>query len=114
MPNESSGAGPVVQAGAVTPNSAGPPAPPPAAATPRSDPAGNDRPVLSVLRGEPTEAELAAVIAVLAVASRAAAARASPPTPAGASRSAWSAPSRRLRESLSPGPGAWRRSAFPR
>jgi len=97
MPNESSGAGPAGQAGAVTPNSA-----------------GNDRPVLSVLRGEPTEAELAAVIAVLAVASRAAAARAGPPTPAGASRSAWSAPSRRLRESLSPGPGAWRRSAFPR
>jgi hypothetical protein len=61
-----------------------------------------------VVRGEPTAAELAAVVVVLA-------GRASgqgPPTPA--PRSEWAAKSRQLRPQLHPGPGAWRASALPR
>ena len=73
-----------------------------------------DRPVLSIVRGQPTEAELAAVVAVLAVRARAAAALASVPGPAGASRSTWSDRSRQLREPIAPGRGAWRASALPR
>ena len=59
------------------------------------------RPFLSVVRGQPTAAELAAVVSVLA-------ARASPrrpcPAPARASGSSWSDRSRLLRESIAPGP----------
>lgn len=72
------------------------------------------RPVLSVVRGQPTETELAAVVAVLAVRARAAAALASQPGLAGASRSAWSERSRQLREPIVSGHGAWRASALPR
>ena len=72
------------------------------------------RPVLSIVRGQPTEAEIAAVIAVLAVRARAAAALASVPGPASASHSAWSDRSRRLREPIVRGHGAWRASALPR
>jgi acyl-CoA carboxylase epsilon subunit len=97
MPNESSVADPGGQAGAVTADSAGPPV----------------QPVLSVLHGEPTEAELAAVITVLAARSRAAAESAGRPAPARASRSTWSAKSRLLRVHMTPGPGGWRRSALP-
>jgi hypothetical protein len=103
MPNGSSVASPGGQADAVTGDSGGPSQPDPPAA----------RPVLSVLRGQPTEAELAAVITVLAVRS-AAAARASRPTPASGSRSTWSAKPRLLRVHLAPGADAWRRSALPR
>ena len=70
------------------------------------------RPLLYVVRGEPTDAELAAVVTVLAA--RTAAASARVPTPARAVRSSWSDRSRLMRESMSPGPGAWRRSALPR
>ncbi|HEX6934668.1 MAG TPA: acyl-CoA carboxylase epsilon subunit [Streptosporangiaceae bacterium] len=69
------------------------------------------RPFISVARGQPTEAELAAVVTVLAARAAAAAAV---PAPARASRSSWSEPSRLMRESVVPGPGAWRRSALPR
>jgi hypothetical protein len=120
MPNGSSVASPGGQAGAVTGNSAGPtPGGQPGALTEHSggasqpDPPAAARPVLSVLRGEPTEAELAAVITVLAARS-AAAAFASRPAPASASRSSWSANSRLLRAPLQAGPGGWRRSALPR
>jgi hypothetical protein len=76
-------------------------------------PAGNDdrpegRPFLRVVRGDPTPEELAALVAV--VMARSAEADAAPAAP---SRSAWSDRSRQLRGSLSPGPGAWRRSALP-
>jgi Acyl-CoA carboxylase epsilon subunit len=66
-----------------------------------------DEPFLRVLRGEPTDEELAAVVAVLA--GRAAAAPAGPGRPP--ARSAWAAPTARLRRPLHPGPDAWRRSA---
>src|SRR6266704_3484047 len=67
MPNESSVARPGAQPG---------PAPANSARAGHSDPAGPGWPVLSVVRGQPTDAELAAVIAVLAARSRAGAARA--------------------------------------
>ncbi|HUZ56620.1 MAG TPA: acyl-CoA carboxylase subunit epsilon [Streptosporangiaceae bacterium] len=72
------------------------------------------RPVLSVLRGQPTEAELAAVVAVLGVRAHAAAALASAPGPASASHSAWSDRSRLLREPIVRARGGWRASALPR
>ena len=79
-----------------------------------------DRPpvLLSVVRGNPTDAELAALVTVLAA--RAGAAAAAPisaagqPTPARGTRSRWSDKSWLMRASLSPGPDAWRRSVLPR
>jgi len=94
MPNESPLTGPGSHAGPV--------------------PGDGGQPVVSVIRGKPTDAELAAVIAVLAKKVRARAAAAWLPTPASASRSAWSMRSSLVRESLTPGPGAWKRSALPR
>jgi acyl-CoA carboxylase epsilon subunit len=73
--------------------------------------AADARPFLYVVRGEPTEAELAAVVTVLA-AREAASDRGT--APARAVRSTWSNRSRLMRASISPGPGAWRRSALPR
>ncbi|MGH3187611.1 MAG: acyl-CoA carboxylase subunit epsilon [Streptosporangiaceae bacterium] len=69
-------------------------------------PAG--RPYLRVVRGDATPEEVAALVAVLMARSAEAEA-----APAASSRSAWSDRSRRLRGLLSPGPGAWRRSALP-
>jgi hypothetical protein len=69
---------------------------------------------LSVVRGNPTDTELAALVAVLAARAGAAAAAAEVPTPARAPRSRWSDKSCLMRASLSPGPDAWRRSALPR
>ena len=62
-------------------------------------------PLLTVLRGEPTAEQLAALVAVLAARS----AGAEPAQPAAASL--WSAP--QLRSPLHPGPGAWRASSLP-
>ncbi|HEX2264281.1 MAG TPA: acyl-CoA carboxylase subunit epsilon [Pseudonocardiaceae bacterium] len=59
------------------------------------------------MRGEPSDEELAALIAV--VAELASAAAGQPRTP----RSAWADPARRLRVPLRPGSGAWRVSALP-
>jgi hypothetical protein len=65
-------------------------------------------PVLSVLRGEPTPDELAAVLVVLA--SR------GPAQPADEDKrpSLWSSPGQTLQAPLFPGPGAWRASGLPR
>ena len=73
-----------------------------------------DQPFLRVVRGNPTAEELAAVTIVLAARARAAAAAAQPAASTPARRSDWSARSRLLRESVSPGPGGWKRSALPR
>ena len=63
------------------------------------------RPLLTVVRGEPTPEQLAALIAVLSA--RAGAGNGGePPVP-----SLWARP--QLRGPLSPGPGAWRASALP-
>ncbi|HUA40204.1 MAG TPA: acyl-CoA carboxylase subunit epsilon [Streptosporangiaceae bacterium] len=66
------------------------------------------RPVLQVVRGEPTAAELAAVLVVLG-------GRASHlHTPdARPRRSAWAAKDRMMRPPVIAGPGAWRASALP-
>jgi hypothetical protein len=66
--------------------------------------------VLRVVRGDATPDEIAALVAVLALRGRAVSAGATPGQP----RSEWSARSRLMRDPLSPGPGAWRRSALPR
>jgi hypothetical protein len=72
--------------------------------------AAGPRPLLSVLRGEPTPEELAAVIVVLT-------ARSSGTDRAPARQrpgSAWTAKSRMLRPPLTAAPGAWRASGLPR
>jgi hypothetical protein len=65
-----------------------------------------------VVRGEPSDAEVAALTVVLA----AVAARGGGPggTRATPVRDLWSDPAARLRTPLHPGPGAWRASAWPR
>jgi hypothetical protein len=80
-----------------------------------------DEPLLKVVKGDPTPAELAAVVS--AVSAKLAAAQsttaATPTASAGshprASRQAtgWAAYWRNVRQPLQPGPGAWRRSALP-
>ncbi|MQA14007.1 MAG: acyl-CoA carboxylase subunit epsilon [Pseudonocardiaceae bacterium] len=67
-----------------------------------------NRPLLRVVRGDPSDDELAALTAVLAATASQPAPE--PPRP----RSAWGDPARRLRTPLHPGPGAWRASALPR
>jgi hypothetical protein len=67
---------------------------------------GTSEPLLRVVRGEPTDVELAALVAV--VAARASGEAAEPPAP----RSRWAAP--RPRPELRHGPGAWTGSALPR
>ncbi len=65
-------------------------------------------PVLRVVRGEPSAAELAALVAVLG---------ARPTTRADgapAGRSPWNDPARLVRGPVAPGAGGWRRSALPR
>lgn len=64
-----------------------------------------ERPLLSVVRGEPSPEELAALVAVI---SARAAAAGEPDAPA---RPAWGAPV--LRGPLPHGPGAWRSSGLP-
>ncbi|MGH3823135.1 MAG: acyl-CoA carboxylase subunit epsilon [Pseudonocardiaceae bacterium] len=59
------------------------------------------------MRGEPSDEELAALVAVLVELAEAATAE---PT---ATRRAWADPTHRLRTSLRPGPGAWRALALP-
>jgi hypothetical protein len=64
------------------------------------------RALFSVVRGDPTDAELAALTVVLAATAR-------PPAPAPPTRSAWSDPAARLRRPLPVGPDAWRTSLWP-
>ena len=66
-----------------------------------------ERPVLTVVRGEPSADELAALVAVVAAASAAGSAAHHHPT-----RSAWSDPLRSVRAPLPR--GGWRGSSAPR
>ena len=75
--------------------------------TASEDASAAGRPLLRVLRGQPTPEQLAALVAVVAARATAGGDDAPPPT-----RSLWSAPV--LRSPLSPGPGAWRASGLPR
>jgi hypothetical protein len=74
----------------------------------QSSPEAEQVPVLRVARGEPSAAELAAVVVVLrARAGRPAASRPERP-------SRWAARDRLVRLPPPAGPGAWRASALPR
>jgi hypothetical protein len=63
------------------------------------------------VRGNPTDAELAAVVAVLAAA---AASAGGGTEPTAADEGGWSAYWRGLRPVVAPGPGSWRASGWPR
>jgi hypothetical protein len=67
-------------------------------------------PMLTVVRGNPSAEEIAALVAVLTART----APASAGETAGRPRNKWSAKSRLLREPLPRGPGEWRASALPR
>lgn len=69
----------------------------------------SERPHLRVVKGNPSDEELAALVAVVSTLGAAAASE-SPEQP----RSAWSDRRVMVREPLAHGPGAWRSSAFPR
>jgi hypothetical protein len=68
--------------------------------------AGSDDPLFTVVRGNPTEEELAALVAVFALRGRS---EDEPP----ASESGWSAYWRSVRAPVQPGPEAWRMSGRP-
>ncbi|WP_410656373.1 acyl-CoA carboxylase subunit epsilon [Amycolatopsis sp. lyj-112] len=68
-----------------------------------------DTPLLRVVRGNPSDAELAALTAVVAAASVARA-----PRPAPKRDSWWADKTSLVRAELAPGDGAWRASALPR
>jgi hypothetical protein len=67
------------------------------------------RALFRVVRGGPTDEELAALTVVLAAAAAAPRERPGP-----AVRSRWSDPAARFRTALQPGPGAWRTHFWPR
>ncbi|KRF27227.1 acyl-CoA carboxylase subunit epsilon [Phycicoccus sp. Soil802] len=67
-----------------------------------------DRPPMRLVRGDATPEEVAAVMAVLSAVAGPA------PEPAPRHTSQWAARAPALRRTLSPGPGAWRASAWPR
>jgi hypothetical protein len=69
-------------------------------------------PVISVVGGRPTDAEIAAVVVVLGLAS--AAVSGQPAKQTHAKLSPWSNKSFLLRQPIASGAGAWRRSALPR
>ncbi len=68
-----------------------------------------ERPLLRVVKGHPTDEEVAALVAVV----QAAAAGTAAEPPAGP-RSEWAAAHRRLRTTFPAGPGGWRASSLPR
>jgi Acyl-CoA carboxylase epsilon subunit len=69
------------------------------------------RPLLTVIRGDATAEEIAALTAVLAARSGARRAAAAPAR--GGQVTGWASRQARLRAPLSHGPGAWRASARP-
>ena len=70
-------------------------------------PAAPARPLLTVVRGEPTPEQLAALIAVVSARGSGGGEPEEAPAP-----SLWNRPT--LRGPLHPGPGAWQASALPR
>lgn len=73
------------------------------------DEAAPARPVLRIVRGDPSPEEVAALTAVIATASGGG----SEPEETGP-RSAWTERESLVRRRITPGPGAWRMSAWPR
>ena len=68
------------------------------------------RPLLRVVRGEPTDEELAALVAVLAAGARTSAGGTGTPAPV----SRWASRADAVRAPAPVGPDAWRTSAWPR
>jgi hypothetical protein len=66
----------------------------------------SERPILSIVRGEPTPEEVAVVTAVVTVAASATSDVSAPP-----GRGGWNDRAAAQRRPLLPGPGAWRASA---
>ena len=66
----------------------------------------SDAPLLRVVKGEPSEEELAVLTALVTVAGSGG----DEPTPP--TRGGWNDPSRSVRWTLLPGPGAWRSSGW--
>ncbi|HTZ93296.1 MAG TPA: acyl-CoA carboxylase subunit epsilon [Streptosporangiaceae bacterium] len=75
---------------------------------PASEARPTPQPGLRVVRGEPTPAELAAVVVVLAARRSSASRDDSRPQ-----RSRWAARERMIRQPLAAGPGAWQSSGLP-
>jgi len=75
--------------------------------TPREATPEERRALFRVVRGIPSDAELAALTVVLAAAARR-------PAPAPRTCSVWTDPMARMRRPLQAGPGAWHTSAWPR
>ncbi|GAB3421141.1 acyl-CoA carboxylase subunit epsilon [Flindersiella endophytica] len=73
-----------------------------------------DEPLLKVVKGDPTPAELAAVVSAVTVKLAAARSTSAPHSRGKGRASGWAAYWRNVRQPLRPGPGAWRRSALPR
>jgi hypothetical protein len=69
---------------------------------------GEQRPILRVVKGDPTPEELAALVAVVAALGSGGTEPPRRPTPE------WSAHHRKMRRSLPHGPGGWRSSGLPR
>jgi hypothetical protein len=72
------------------------------------EPEGPVRPVLRIVRGDPSPEEAAALVAVLSAAGGGDA-----PPPDAAPPSRWARRSELVRAPVRPGPGGWRASAFP-
>jgi acyl-CoA carboxylase epsilon subunit len=66
-----------------------------------------DEPLFSVVKGSPTDEELAALVAALTMRTSA------PPVTPKPRQSGWSAYWRSVRAPVQPGPGAWRMSGRP-
>jgi Acyl-CoA carboxylase epsilon subunit len=75
--------------------------------TPEQEPAPG-RPMLRVVKGDPTAEEIAALVAVLAARSAAVGPKERP------RRSEWAGHERRMRRPVHPSPGGWRASGLPR
>jgi hypothetical protein len=73
--------------------------------------AAQPRPLLRVVRGVPTAAELAAVTVVIGALARS---RSPRPVSRRSGSAQWAARDQLMRPPLSAGPGAWRASALPR
>jgi Acyl-CoA carboxylase epsilon subunit len=72
--------------------------------------AAQARPLLTVVRGAPAPAELAAVTVVIGALARRSSEHLPPQRPSGAR---WAGRNQLMRPPLSAGPGAWRASALP-
>jgi hypothetical protein len=81
---------------------------------PTPTPGRDDEPLIRVVKGDPTPAEFAALVAVISAKLNSAPAAEPDDSAAWHAAPRWSAYWRSTRQPLRPGPGAWRASALPR